>query len=50
VVWDNDPGDIENESVQDYRPDRAARPLEPDARPPHLKPCRPRRIELLPIH
>jgi hypothetical protein len=50
VVWANDLGYTENESLQDYYPDRAAWLLEPDALTPHLEPYRPERIQLLPIH
>jgi len=49
VVWANDLGYTENESLQNYYPDRAAWLLEPDALRPHLEPYRPQRIQLLPI-
>jgi hypothetical protein len=50
VVWADDLGDTENGDLLDYYPDRAAWLLEPDARPPHLEPYRPQRIQVLPIH
>ena len=50
IVYADDLGDTENETLLDYYPSRSAWLLEPDALPPRLEPYRPQRIELLPIH
>jgi len=50
IVWADDLGDTENETLLDYYPGRAAWMLEPDALPPRLEPYCPQRIEELPIH
>jgi hypothetical protein len=50
IVWADDLGDTENETLLDYYPGRTAWVLEPDALPPRLEPYNPQRIEILPIH
>ena len=50
IVWADDLGDTENETLLDYYPARAAWMLEPDALPARLEPYNPQRIEILPIH
>ena len=53
IVWANDLGDAENPDLQARYPGRTSWLLEPDARPPRLRPYVPEKldkIELLPIH
>jgi hypothetical protein len=45
VVWARDLGDIENEKLRRYYPNRTTLLLEPDAQPPRLGPYRPQPAE-----